>query len=69
MSEVGRDSEARIKKEDLVSNSDDEQQTLFRLFGLEMTAPKGLKRPRIIYLSFIIINLIVLILLRNLITR
>ncbi len=46
---------------------DDEKQTLFRFFGIELTAPKGLKNPRIVYISFILINCILLIILKNLI--
>ena len=33
------------------------------------TAPKGLKRPRIVYISFIVINLLLLIFLKNLIAH
>ena len=46
---------------------DDEQQTLFRFFGIELTAQKGLKNPRIVYISFILINCILLIILKSLI--
>ena len=44
-----------------------EKQTLFRFFGIELTAPKGLQNPRIVYISFILINVILLIILKNLI--
>ncbi len=59
------------KKENkgLLSYEDDDKQTLFKLFGLEMTAPKGLKNPRIIYISFILVNFILLLILKNLISN
>ena len=49
------------------ANEDDQEQTVFKFLGLEMTAPKGLKNPRIVYISFILINCILLIILKNLI--
>ena len=51
-----------------LQNENDDKQVLFRVFGVEMTAPKGLKNPRIVYISFIVVNLILLILLKNLIS-
>ena len=51
----------------VLSYRNDDKQTLFKIFGIEMTAPKGLKNPRIIYISFIAINLLALLLLRKLI--
>ena len=53
-----------LKKSILVYN-EDSQQTLFRLLGIEITAPKGLKNPRLVYLSFILINVILLLILKN----
>ena len=53
---------------DLLLHDDNNEQTLFRLFGIEMTAPKGLKNPRLIYISFILVNLILLIIIKNLIS-
>ena len=51
----------------ILSYINDDKQTLFKIFGIEMTAPKGLKNPRIIYISFIAINFLALLLLRKLI--
>ena len=53
----------------ILAYDNEEQQTLFKLFGIELTAPKGLKRPRIVYISFIVINLLLLIFLKNLIAH
>ncbi len=57
-------SEESLKKSILVYD-EDSKQTLFRFFGIELTAPKGLKKPRLIYLSFILINVILLLILKN----
>ncbi len=56
--------EEELNKNILIDDNDDKQ-TLFRIFGIEMTAPKNLKNPRIVYISFIIINLILLVALKN----
>ena len=53
----------------ILSNDDNDEQTLFRLFGIEMTAPKELKNPRVVYISFIVVNFILLIILKNLISN
>ncbi len=56
-------------KENILSYDDNENQTLFKFLGIEMTAPKGLKNPRIVYISFIVVNLFLLIILKNLISN
>ena len=56
--------EKSLKKSILVYD-EDSKQTLFRFFGIELTAPKGLKNPRLVYLSFILINVILLLILKN----
>ena len=33
--------------------------SVFSLFGIELTAPSSLKNPGIVYLSFILINLVI----------
>ena len=58
--------DALNKDRSVSSNQDDDKQILFRFFGVEMTAPKGLKNPRIVYISFIVINFILLIALKRL---
>ena len=40
-------------KKGLLQYDDDNKQSLYKIFGIEMTAPKGLKNPRLIYISFI----------------
>ena len=51
----------------MLGENDNDNQIIFRFLGIEMTAPKGLKNPRLIYISFILVNLILLILLKNII--
>ena len=53
----------------ILSYDDKEKQSLFRIFGIEMTAPKELKNPRLVYISFIVLNFILLIIIKNLISR
>ena len=53
-------------KKTILAYDNDNKQTLFRFFGIELTAPKGLKNPRLVYLSFILINVFLLLILKNL---
>ncbi len=52
----------------IFSYKDKGTQGVIRLFGYELTAPAGLKNPRIVYLSFIFINLIIFIILKSFIS-
>ena len=38
------------------------------LFGFELTAPAGLKNPGIVYLSFIVVNLLIFLILKSFIS-
>ena len=42
-----------------------EQKSVFKILGIEMTAPSELKNPRIIYMGFIIVNFVLFFLLIN----
>ncbi len=53
---------------DILVEDEKEKQTLLRIFGFEITAPKELKNPRFIYISFIVVNFILLIIIQNLIS-
>ena len=53
----------------ILNYKDDDKQSLFKVFGIELTAPAGLKNPRIVYLSFILVNVILLLFLKNLISN
>ena len=67
LKEIGNNKEDLEKG--ILSYEDNEKQTIFKIFGIEMTAPKGLRNPRIIYISFIAVNFLALLLLRRLITQ
>ncbi len=49
----------------LFKYSDKGQQTVFRMFGIELTAPSSLKSPGVVYMSFVIINLILFLILKS----
>ena len=57
------------EKEDsfnLVSfDSEMPSQRVFKLFGYELIAPSGMKSPGLIYILFIIVNLVLFIFLRS----
>jgi len=55
-------------KETILDYDNDDKQTLFRFLGIELTAPKGLKNPRLVYISFIVINFLLIFFLKNLIS-
>ena len=52
MENIKENNSNKSLKNGILSYDDNEKQTLFKIFGMEMTAPKGLKNPRIIYISF-----------------
>ena len=43
-------------------------QSVITLFGYELTAPAGLKNPGIVYLSFILVNLLIFLILKSFIS-
>tara|TARA_Y100001970_G_C13802812_1_gene635946 strand:+ start:172 stop:411 length:240 start_codon:yes stop_codon:yes gene_type:complete len=53
----------------LMNYSDKEKQTVFKMFGIELTAPAGLKNPGTIYISFIVVNIIMFVILKSLISN
>ncbi len=64
----GKKGEA-IKAKGLLQYDSKEKQTLFKFLGVEMTAPKDLKNPRVVYISFILVNILLLIILKNFIAN
>ena len=56
-------------KSGLLSYKDKGSQTVVSLFGIELTAPAGLKKPGIVYLSFVVINMIIFFVLKGFITN
>tara|TARA_B100000700_G_scaffold141522_1_gene157497 strand:+ start:240 stop:506 length:267 start_codon:yes stop_codon:yes gene_type:complete len=49
----------------IFSYKDTGTQGVVSLFGYELTAPSGLKNPGIVYLSFIFVNLLIFLVLKN----
>ena len=68
-SNIESESQTSYASKGVLQNENDDKQVLFRVFGVEMTAPKGLKNPRLIYISFIVVNFILLIILKNIISN
>ena len=52
----------------IFSYKDKGTQGVITLFGYELTAPAGLKNPGIVYLSFIFVNLLIFLILKNFIS-
>ena len=49
----------------IFSYKDKGSQGVITLFGYELTAPAGLKNPGIVYLSFIVVNLFIFLILKS----
>ena len=52
----------------IFSYKDKGTQGVITLFGYELTAPAGLKNPGIVYLSFILVNLLIFLILKSFIS-
>ena len=55
-------------KQSILNYKDKGSQTVLRLFGIELTAPSGLKSPGIVYISFILVNILIFFVLRGFIS-
>tara|TARA_Y100001968_G_scaffold58397_1_gene49404 strand:+ start:637 stop:855 length:219 start_codon:yes stop_codon:yes gene_type:complete len=53
----------------LLNYKDKGSQTVISFLGIELTAPAGLKKPGLVYLSFILINMIVFFVLKSFIAN
>ena len=60
--------EPELDTKSTFADKNQETQTVFKIFGIELTAPSKLKNPRTIYLLFIITNILLFILLKNFIS-
>ena len=60
--------ENKVESKGIMSYSSKGTQSVIRLFGVELTAPSGLKSPGIVYLAFIVINLFIFLVLRSFIS-
>ena len=63
--ELESNKENKGESKGILSYSSKGTQSVIRFFGLELTAPSGLKNPGIVYLAFIIINLFIFLVLRS----
>ena len=52
----------------IFSYKDKGTQGVITIFGYELTAPAGLKNPGVVYLSFILVNLIIFLMLKSFIS-
>mgnify|MGYP001277424693 CR=1 FL=1 len=46
-----------------------DDQTVFKIFNIEMTAPASLKNPGLIYISFVLVNICLFVLLKSFISN
>tara|TARA_Y100001968_G_scaffold18170_1_gene14340 strand:+ start:635 stop:901 length:267 start_codon:yes stop_codon:yes gene_type:complete len=67
-SEVDADEEKPFFAKGIFSYKDKGTQGVISLFGYELTAPAGLKNPGIVYLSFIFVNILIFLILKNFIS-
>ena len=67
--ELDDNKEKALDSKGFLSYSNKGTQGVVSLFGFELTAPSGLKNPGIVYLSFIVVNLFIFLVLRSFISR
>ena len=60
--------ESKAESQGILSYSSKGTQSVISFFGLELTAPSGLKNPGIVYIAFIVINLFIFLVLRSFIS-
>ena len=60
--------ESKEESKGILSYSSKGTQTVISFFGIELTAPSGLKNPGIVYIAFIVINLFIFLVLRSFIS-
>ncbi len=66
--EVDSNEEKPFFAQGIFSYKDKGTQAVISLFGYELTAPAGLKNPGIVYLSFIVVNLLIFLILKSFIS-
>ena len=63
--ELESNKKSKAESQGILSYSSKGTQSVISFFGLELTAPSGLKNPGIVYLAFIVINLFIFLALRS----
>ena len=66
--ELETNKESKEESKGILSYSSKGKQSVISLFGVELTAPSGLKNPGIVYIAFIVINLFIFLVLRSFIS-
>tara|TARA_Y100001968_G_scaffold23184_1_gene18203 strand:+ start:268 stop:534 length:267 start_codon:yes stop_codon:yes gene_type:complete len=66
--ELESNKESKVESKGILQYSSKGTQSVISLFGFELTAPSGLRNPGIVYLAFIIINLLIFLALRSFIS-
>ncbi len=66
--EMESNKESKAESKEILSYSSKGTQSVISLFGFELTAPSSLKNPGIVYLAFIVINLLIFLVLRSFIS-
>ena len=67
--ELESSKESKVESKGILSYSSKGTQSVISLFGFELTAPSGLKNPGIVYLTFIVVNLFIFLVLRSFISK
>ena len=67
-SQLESNKEIKEESKGILSYSSKGTQSVISLFGFELTAPSGLKNPGIVYIGFIVINLLIFLVLRSFIS-
>ena len=68
INEVDSNEEKSFLSKGIFSYKNTGTQGVISLFGYELTAPSGLKNPGIVYLSFIVVNLMIFLMLKSFIS-
>ena len=66
--ELETNKESDKESKGILSYSSKGKQSVISLFGVELTAPSGLRNPGIVYLAFLVVNLFIFLALRNFIS-
>ena len=46
-------------------DGDTPQQSVFKIFGIELVAPEGMKNPGTIYILFVVVNIIIFVFIKS----
>ena len=66
--EIESNRESNNKSKGVLSYSSKGKQSVISFFGVELTAPSGLRNPGIVYISFLVVNLFIFLALRSFIS-